>query len=55
MDKYIVLDQDVGKDELCYQVKEQEFDYVYDENENRRVRTVIPKVRLYDNFPKLEE
>ena len=57
MIKYIVLDQDVGKAELCYQVKEQEFDYVYvyDENENRRVRTVIPKVRLYDNFPKLEE
>ena len=38
MDKYIVLDQDVGKDELCYQVKEQEFDYVYDEN----ARTEFP-------------
>ena len=35
--------------------KRGKFEYVYDENENRRVRTIIPKVRLYDNFPKLEE
>ena len=44
MNNYIVLDKDIGSTELCFVIKEQEFEYVYDENENRRVRTIIPEL-----------
>ena len=43
--KYLVLNKDVGNTELCYDelnyhnaIKNM-FEYVYDENEGRRVRT----------------
>tara|TARA_R100001530_G_scaffold3820_1_gene5463 strand:+ start:4210 stop:4377 length:168 start_codon:yes stop_codon:yes gene_type:complete len=48
MVKYLVLNKDIGSTELCYQelnyykeVEKMKWDYVYDENEGRRVRTWI--------------
>jgi hypothetical protein len=47
MVKYLVLNKDIGSNELCYQelnyykeVEKMKWDYVYDENEGRRVRTM---------------
>ena len=38
MVKYLVLNKDIGSTELCYKELNLRWEYVYDENEGRRVR-----------------